>query len=242
MNYYKRHLGDYAKDTKHLTTYQHGVYAVLLDWYYASEKPIPLALAYRIVQARSGPERRACDEVLQGCFDLCKSPGFAHSKRADIDIAKYKVKSAANSLIAQERESTKRAQDVHETCSDRDTERAPSHEPLATSHKRARATSQPDGCPHEEIIALYHDLLPANPKIKAWTGSRQANLRTRWREDVKRQSLDYWERFFSEVAASRFLTGQTVGKDERPFLPGLDWLVMPNNFAKVIEGRYRDSQ
>ena len=96
------------------------------------------------------------------------------------------------------------------------------------------------GCPHDEIIALYHEALPANPRIKAWTGKRQANLRTRWREDEKRQSLDYWRRFFAHVSASPFLTGQATGRDGRAFLPGLDWLVMPENFAKVIEGRYHD--
>jgi hypothetical protein len=102
------------------------------------------------------------------------------------------------------------------------------------------STLPPDGCPHAEIIGLYHEALPANPRIKAWTGKRQANLRTRWREDEKRQSLDYWKRFFSHVAGSPFLTGQRADRQGRPFLPGLDWLVMPENFAKVIEGRYHD--
>ena len=82
--------------------------------------------------------------------------------------------------------------------------------------------------------------MPANPRIKAWTGTRQSNLRTRWREDSKRQSLDYWRRLFSHVAASPFLTGRVQGQGGRPFHAGLDWLVKPDNFAKVIEGRYHD--
>lgn len=104
-----------------------------------------------------------------------------------------------------------------------------------------RASLPPDGCPHSEIVDLYHEVLPANPRIKSWTGKRQSNLRTRWREDSKRQSLDYWRRFFAHVAASPFLTGQRADRQGRPFLPGLDWLVMPENFAKVIEGRYHDN-
>jgi uncharacterized protein YdaU (DUF1376 family) len=233
MNYYQRHLGDYAKDTGWLTTYQHGVYALLLDWYYANEKPIPLELAYRIVKARSGPERKATDEVLLAFFDLNKAPGFGHNKHADIAIAKYRVKSEVNSLIAQERESTKRARSVAQSCDSGE----PSHKPVTNSQERAKAG---DACPHDEIIAMYHELLPANPRIKSWTGARQANLRTRWREDEKRQSLDYWRRFFSHVAASPFLTGQIEGQGGRAFLPGLDWLVKPDNFAKVIENRYHD--
>lgn len=106
--------------------------------------------------------------------------------------------------------------------------------------RREEQAEAGDACPHDEILALYHELLPANPRIKAWTGARQANLRTRWREDAKRQSLDYWRRFFRHVAASPFLTGQRTGPDGRAFLPGLDWLVKPDNFAKVIENRYHD--
>lgn len=94
-------------------------------------------------------------------------------------------------------------------------------------------------CPHAEIVALYHELLPANPRIKVWDGARADQLRTRWREDKKRQSLDYWRRYFAHVAASPFLTGKR-DDNGRPFLPGLDWLVKAANFAKVIEGRYHD--
>lgn len=95
-------------------------------------------------------------------------------------------------------------------------------------------------CPHDEIIALYHDLLPTSPRIKVWDGDRAKALRTRWREDPKRQTLGYWRRLFGYVAQSPFLTGQREGRDGRAFTPGLDWLVKSANFAKVIEGRYHE--
>jgi hypothetical protein len=103
------------------------------------------------------------------------------------------------------------------------------------------ATAGVPSCPHDAIVALYHELLPANPRIKVWDGARADSLRARWREDAKRQSLDYWRRFFVHVAASPFLTGKADSRDGRPFLPGLDWLVKAANFAKVIEGRYHDA-
>jgi hypothetical protein len=31
MKFYQRHLGDYARDTAHLSLLEHGVYSVLLD-------------------------------------------------------------------------------------------------------------------------------------------------------------------------------------------------------------------
>jgi len=245
VNYYQRHLGDYAKDTGWLSTYQHGVFALLLDWYYANEKPIPLSIAYRVVKARSGPERRATDEVLLAFFDLNKEPGFAHNKHADDVLSKFKVKSEANSLIAKKRESTKRARNVQHSCDSGE----PSHKPLANSHKEQEqegakaplsAAKPANSCPHDEIIRLYHDTLPANPRVKVWKGARADALRARWREDAKRQSLDYWARFFRHVAESPFLTGREYGAGKRPFLPGLDWMVKAENFAKIIEDRYHD--
>lgn len=100
-------------------------------------------------------------------------------------------------------------------------------------------TDTPD-CPHDEIIALYHELLPASPRVRQWTDTRRTHLRARWREDRKRQDLAYWRRFFVHVAASAFLTGQVCGQGGRPFFAALDWLVKPENFAKVIEGKYHD--
>jgi hypothetical protein len=93
-------------------------------------------------------------------------------------------------------------------------------------------------CQHEAILALYHELLPASPPIRDWTPARAAVLRTRWNEDPKRQSLDYWRRFFAYIAESPFLTGRKTGKDGRAFTPGLEWILKAENFAKIREGRY----
>lgn len=109
--------------------------------------------------------------------------------------------------------------------------------------KPSPADSVPAGtpaCPHDEIIALYHELLPMGAQVKTWTDTRRSHLRSRWREDAKRQNLDYWRRLFSHVAASAFLTGRASGRNGRPFSLSLDWLVKSENFAKVIEGRYHD--
>lgn len=96
-----------------------------------------------------------------------------------------------------------------------------------------------DHCPHNEIIAAYHDALPNCTPVRVWNDQRKAMLRQRWREDAKRQRIEWWQRFFAYVADSRFLTGraETVpGRD--PFVADLEWLIRPQNFAKVIEGKY----
>jgi uncharacterized protein YdaU (DUF1376 family) len=70
LNYYERHLGDYARDAGHLTVLEHGVYTLLLDRYYVTEQGIPADQAQRIARARSKEEIAAVDAVLKEFFRL----------------------------------------------------------------------------------------------------------------------------------------------------------------------------
>jgi len=98
----------------------------------------------------------------------------------------------------------------------------------------------PPPCPHQEIIEAYHEALPSSPRIRDWTKARAAHLQARWREDPKRQTLDWWRRLFAYVAESDFLTGRVATDGRKPFSASLEWLLKPENFAKVREGRYHD--
>lgn len=103
------------------------------------------------------------------------------------------------------------------------------------------ATSLPSGilsCPAEQIVDLYHEVLPELPKVKMLTEERRKHLRARWREDPKRQNLGWWRNFFQVVRSSDFL----MGKTDKPFFPDFGWLVKAGNFVKVIEGKYRNRQ
>lgn len=105
---------------------------------------------------------------------------------------------------------------------------------------KAMAIGKPN-CPHQEIINLYHEVLPASPRIKDWTPARAASLKARWNEGTDRQTLEYWRGLFEYIAGIPFLTGRTPGVNgRRPFVLSLDWLLKAENFAKVREGRYED--
>jgi hypothetical protein len=93
-------------------------------------------------------------------------------------------------------------------------------------------------CPHQEIINLYAKHLPMGIQPKVWTDARQTSLRTRWREDIKRQSLEWWDRFFAHIAKSDFLTGKVSNREGRAFEISLDWIITASNFVKIIEGKY----
>lgn len=56
---------------------------------------------------------------------------------------------------------------------------------------------------------------------------------------TKEALLDFWKRYFTHVGKSKFLTGRApAGKDRKPFLADLEWIIRPTNFAKIIENRY----
>lgn len=108
----------------------------------------------------------------------------------------------------------------------------PSDEPVAV----AVGSEATGPCPHQKIIALYHEILPMCPRIKRWNENRRALLRARWQESG---SLDYWKEFFGRVKRSDFLTGKVESVNGRtPFLADLEWLIKESNYIKVIEGKY----
>ncbi|MEO8401836.1 MAG: hypothetical protein ABI597_08600 [Gammaproteobacteria bacterium] len=98
-------------------------------------------------------------------------------------------------------------------------------------------------CPHEEIIALYHKILPMCAQVKVWNKTRRSYLRQRWVENTKHQDIQWWEKYFEYIEQSHFLTGKTEGRNgQPPFIADLEWLIRPNNFAKIIEGKFNKGQ
>ncbi len=85
----------------------------------------------------------------------------------------------------------------------------------------------------EEVVAIYHEVLPELPSIAKLTDSRIKAINARIKDDMK--SPEDWRRFFSKVAESDFLTGRS-----EKFQANLDWLVKPTNLLKVLEGNYKN--
>jgi uncharacterized phage protein (TIGR02220 family) len=96
VNYYPHHIGDYLRDTAHLTPLEDGIYRRLLDVYYANEKPLPPETQWvcKLVRARTTDEIDAVIEVLRQYFT--RSPEGWRNKRADMEIrAHYRRVKAA---------------------------------------------------------------------------------------------------------------------------------------------------
>lgn len=89
MNFYEHHLGDYVRDTAHLSMLEDGCYRRLLDCYYVREAPLPREVkeVQRLVRAASAAERKAVETVLREFF-VDTEEGWRH-KRCDVEIARY---------------------------------------------------------------------------------------------------------------------------------------------------------
>lgn len=91
MNYYEHHIGDYDKNTAHLTACEDGIYCRLIRRYYDKERPLDpdVKELQRLVRARSREEKSAVDAVLREFFRL-EGDGWHHDK-CDAVIEAYKA-------------------------------------------------------------------------------------------------------------------------------------------------------
>jgi uncharacterized protein YdaU (DUF1376 family) len=111
MNYYERHIGDYLKDTAHLSLLEHGVYGRLLDVYYTREGPLPVNQVDRLIGVRSKDERAALAAVLDEFFAL--DGDVLRHPRCEREIARYqdkqeKAKRSANARWENKSQHTER--------------------------------------------------------------------------------------------------------------------------------------
>jgi len=108
MNYFEKHIGDYLKDTSHLSLLEHGVYNRLFDVYYTREGGIPDEQAARLIGARTRDEKTALKDVLQEFFVLVD--GAWTQARCESEIARYRDKQAKAKRSAEARWSGSRPQ------------------------------------------------------------------------------------------------------------------------------------
>ncbi len=96
MHYYTFNVGDYRKDTGHLSTLEHGIYRQLIDWYFLDEKPIPkeTQTVMRRLRLVSDSDLQALQNVLSDFFIL-EDDGY-HQGRCDAAIREYHARADKN--------------------------------------------------------------------------------------------------------------------------------------------------
>lgn len=164
MNYYEHHIGDYRKDTSHLSLLEHGIYRQLLDTYYTDEKPLVLdhAKLMRSHSVRSADEVQAFENVLADFFERTED-GYLH-KRCEAVIGAYRAKSNKASESAKARWNKERCEGNADAMRTH-TEGNANHKPVTNNHKpvkaEARATRLPaDWEPNDGDVAFCRDERP----------------------------------------------------------------------------------
>ena len=157
MNFYKRYIGDYQRDTGHLSVLEHGAYTLLLDAFYATERPLPenKNTLYRLVRANTKREREAVDFVLSEFWSL--EGGKWLNRRALTEIEKASAQAETNRRIAVERETNRSTNRSTKRGTNRSTKGQPIHSHSQTTNTRRQTPEpkpQPKTSSHEPPVVV----------------------------------------------------------------------------------------
>lgn len=264
MNFYKHYIGDFQRDTGHLSLTERGAYLALIHHYYATEKPLPRehdALC-RVAGAFTPVERKAV-KVAMGFFTAVES-GLMHN-RIEAELHKAGEISNTNRDIALAREAKRRAdkdaQIEHEPCTNRaesvprtEHEQSTPQTPDTRQKTEAKASLSPaklttPNCPTEKIIEIYHEVLPELPAVRLKTESRVRATKKFWQwvltstkpgGERRAQSLDdglAWLRdYFLRARDNDFLMGrQSRAGPHENWQCDFDFLLTEKGLKQVIE-------
>ncbi len=270
MNYYEHHLGDYLRDTAHLSMVEDGAYRRLLDAYYIKELPLPKAVrdVYRLVRAGTKVEKDAVSIVLSEFFSE-GTDGWRH-KRCDTEIARYQDKQAKAKRSAEARWGASKPHsdgnanaspnaDANgmRTHSDGNALQTPDtrHQTPRREAKASSSAAKLPTCPTQAIIDIYHEVLPNLPKVRLHTKDRVKAIRKVWewvltsckpdnsrRAETAEQALAWLRSYFERATENDFLMGRTPRSGEHAnWQCDIDFLMTDRGMKQVIE-KTKDSQ
>lgn len=102
MNFFKLYMGDYQRDTGALSIAEHGAYFLMLQYHYATEKPLPTGKdLYRLLRCESKADRCAVDAVARQFWT--EADGGLVNNRAQEEIAGTHAYAEAQSQRANKR-------------------------------------------------------------------------------------------------------------------------------------------
>lgn len=104
---------------------------------------------------------------------------------------------------------------------------------------KVSSSTDVDRCPHSEIIAAWHEILPELPSVKTWSDERKKALSARWKQrnldGVQfAGSIEYWRGLFGYIKQCPWL----MGENSSGWTATLPWVITLGNFNKIIEGAY----
>jgi len=229
MHYYSFNIGDYRRDTGHLSTLEHGIYRQLLDWYYLDEKPIPTETqsVMRRLRLVSDSELNSLKNVLADFFEL-REDGY-HQARCDADIAAYHKRSEANQSNGKLGGRPKKTQSVilaNPSESESKAKITLTKEPNNSITNINTGTNVPVGkaalppVEFERVVDLYHQALPELPSARLMSNSRKKAIAAMWKFVLTSKKSDGTQRATTSEEAKEWLKGYFLRVRENDFLMG----------------------
>lgn len=190
MNFYRHSIGDYRRDTHHLSLLEHGIYRQMLDQYYLDENPLnpDLDALMRSLCVRTADEQQAFQNVLKDFFKPTKN-GYVH-KRCEAEIQKIYDKSD------KARQSAKRrwSKDNQEVTSEGNANASETHN---ERNAKAMLPSNPvTHKPNKNTSCDSDESAPAKPKCRfsefwqAWPSTPRKVAKAKCLEKWKARKLD----------------------------------------------------
>ena len=93
---------------------------------------------------------------------------------------------------------------------------------------------EPKEIDHEKIISIFNSVCKNLPTVQKLTKSRKSAINAR----ITDYNLSTLGDVFQKVATSNFLNGE----NDRNWTADFDWIMNPNNFIKILEGKYNSKQ
>lgn len=239
MLFYPFNIREYRKDTMHLSVLEHGIYRLLLDTYYLEDgalKADECALMRRHC-VRTPEEKEAFRAVIDEFFYL--QNGAYHHGKCDEVIAEVMEKSAKAKTSAEKRWQKHNANAMR-THSEGNANGMLYKEKEKEKEIQSTAKSKISPCPVEQIIQLYENRCSRLPRLRVIPDKTRNAISARWRQDIKFQSMEFWQGFFDYCNDNRFLSGQAEPRagGQKPFRADLNWIVKPESFANIINEKY----
>lgn len=97
----------------------------------------------------------------------------------------------------------------------------------------SEVTEKQNGIPYTAIRQLWVEILPELPKPHPKNDGWHVNCKARWVEDEKRQSLDWWKRFFTKIRQFPFY----LGENDRNWRAHINWVMKREKFYSLLEKR-----
>jgi uncharacterized protein YdaU (DUF1376 family) len=250
LHYYQHNIGDYARDTSHLTALEHGIYRLLLDWCYLNEKPLPTELAIRL--GRGNPEQT--QSVLSGFFSQ-ENEGWVH-KRVQKEVAAYQAKAEQNRKNGRKGgRKTQKEPKANPELTQPGSESNPNsltHKPINifTSKEANASVGKPtSNTPFAEVVAAYHEKLPELSAVRLETEKRKRAARGFWtwvmtskrgdgtrRAETREQGLAFVSAYFERASANDFLMGRTPkAASHQNWKADFDFIISEKGRIQVVE-------